>query len=519
MTDETKDDLGLQLYISDCNGSANYYHMYSSPLYSMTVYALQKIFPTFAWNYLLQVIMIFISILIISNEILEHLPDTVGKFVSIFFSVLLYFNTISSLNFTRTSALVICAGICLLCKEHYVKWIGGIWFLIGMIVRHSVICIAIGFWAVVFLSALWKEKALLKVRIKNVLLRYGLPMFCLLGMSAGICSLEKVIINSNEEWKHLFEKNTLSAGVLDYELRSYDEASEEYQKYGISENDCKMIEKRMSNGDDSYFTIDLYKIFISRFSEKWKFEISFYTLQMWIRELGRYLSSSCFGWIVLGSLLSTFFITDRKNKEIIFLIGICIACYLLLFCLLGRVVNRVSFGVYLCGFVTLLLCCSFPIPKFSILKKRYGSILNICAIVFLLMFVGSMSIKYQRQTDEMIAELYDYMEQDKEHFFFYNGFSEYRCVENLLLMKDYWNTKNSFYSSDFDVSPNEKEKFLSYGIENIYKDSVDSNTIRFINCSDMDIIIRYIQEHYCETAKALVVDEIGEYKVYQVVAQ
>lgn len=106
---------------------------------------------------------------------------------------------------------------------------------------------------------------------------------------------------------------------------------------------------------------------------------------------------------------------------------------------------------------------------------------------------------------------------ENKYFYVHNGFYECRAVKNLLYMNNYWRTDNSFYSSNYDISPNEISKTTLYHIGNLYRDAVNSDTIRFIDKENMNVIEIYIREHYCSTAHAVVEDEIEGYQVYKII--
>ena len=53
----------------------------------------------------------------------------------------------------------------------------------------------------------------------------------------------------------------------------------------------------------------------------------------------------------------------------------------------------------------------------------------------------------------------------------------------------------------------------------IYKDAVDSEVIRIIDNTHIDMIETYIREHYCEKAKAVQIDEINGYNVYKIISE
>lgn len=517
VTDETKDDFSIQLYISDCDGIANYYHMWASAFRMIFTYWLQRLCPVFAWTYLLHVIVIFISMNIICVRIMRTFPSVYGKLFAAFTGIVLFFQTIATLNFTRTAALVLSAGICLLFEQtRKAKVFGLIWFLIGSLIRFNVVYIAVGFLGIVCLSGLLYADGSLWERIRKISRSYVLPVILVLALSFGLKYAWRGWIDSVPEWKQLYDKNLMSESLLDYDLKPYDELRGEYEKYGITENDCEMIRLRMSNSDNEYFSPELYQVFISEFSEKWQVDLSKETLYIWIVKNGRYLCKSMFGWFILVMLFLGFLKSGRKDKWLIALDFAVFGAYLLLFCILGRIVDRVSFCVYLLAGTAMLNACRFPVGCWT--EKEESSLKRIVPIgILILAFAAGMGVKYHHQTDDTVAKLFDYMEANKDYFYVHYGFHECKSVKNLLFTKDYWNTDNSFYSSNFDVSPNEISKTSAYHIDNLYRDAVNSDTIRFINKENMDVIETYIREHYCSTAQAVLVDELEGYQVYKIV--
>lgn len=521
VTDETKDDLSIQLYISACDGIENYYHMWASAFRMFVTYGLQKLCPVFAWNYLLQVILIFISINIICNKIMKKFPNIYGGLFAVFTGIALFFQTISTLNFTRTAALIMCAGICPLFEEGWKrKTAGGVWFIIGTLMRFNAVYISIGFLAVLCFAKLLNEEDQAGKRVGKILKLYIAPIvFVFLGVY-GMRYAGMRLIGGEPQWRQLFEKNILSENLLDYDLMPYEDATEEYQEWGITENDCDMIRYRMSNSDNEYFTPELYEVFITHFSQKWEADLSGDELQIWMGQLKKYLTGSMFGWFILSSFLVGFLTANSKNRWIIGINFACLCSYLILFCVMGRVVDRVSFGVYLWAGIALLNGCEFhrvKAEKRFALNAAFHHAAVALSCLFIIGFTVFMGIKYQRHVNPEIAELYDYMEENRQYFYVYSGFSEYRSIPNLLYMSDYWNTNNSFYSSNYDISLNEISKMSEYGIKNIYRDAVDSDAIRFINNESMDVIETYIREHYCSTAKAVLQETAAGYSVYRII--
>lgn len=517
VTDETKDDFSIQLHISDCDGIANYYHMWASAFRMVFTYWMQRLFPMFAWNYLLHVVVVLISTNIICIKIIRIFSGIYGKLFALFVGSVLFFQTIATLNFTRTAGVVLSAAICLLFETtRREKIFGVVWFLIGSLIRFDVVYIAVGFLGVVCLSGSLETDGNIWNRIRKIFWSHLLPFFLVLILSVGLKYACSVWIDSVPQWKQLYDKNLMSASLLDYDLKPYDEFRDEYLKYGVTENDHEMIRLRMSNSDDEYFTPELYRTLISEFSEKWNVDLSRETLYQWFLKNMQYLKKSMFGWFILAMFLLGFLRGDHKSKWVIGFDFIVFGLYLFLFCVLGRIVDRVSFCIYLLAGTAILNSC-----KFSACCCTEGKQIHLKAVIplaaLIMVFTVGMGIKYQHQVNPEIAGLFDYMEAHQEHFYVHSGFYECRAVKNLLYMKDYWNTNNSFYSSNYDISPNEISKTSVYHIDNLYRDAVNSDIIRFINKENMDVIETYIREHYCSMARAVAVDEIEGYQVYKII--
>lgn len=523
LSDETTDDLGVQLFISGYDGIATYYHQWTSAFRILTAYALQRLFPWFAWNFVIQVIFIFISIDVICVEIMRKLQGKAGIALAAFTAVILFFQTVSTFNFTRTAALIMCAGLCLLLHEkRSEKWCGGILFVYAITVRISIICISVGFVAIILLWYLVNSEGSLSEKIRKILKPCIIPIAAAYAAALLVELIGQAYMTAQPEWRKFYDRAFLSGEVMDFGLEDYEDAAQMYEQLGISENDYNMVAARFSNSDSTVFTDDMYHQIIEHSSKKWKMEYSSETIKGWCRSIGTYLVRSCFGWYVLGALFLALAYYKGKKKWLPLLTIACLGAYLLMFCIMGRVVNRVIFGVYLCAGITLLIC--YDPDDLSDRAKKIGDKLQACRreyvfYLFLAVFTVFMGVKHQRSLLPDIIGIYDYMEEHEDNFFFYTKFSEYRAVDNLMLMSDYWDTGNTMYSSDYDTAQNNISKFQKYGITNIYKDAVDSDMIRIIDNTSIDMIETFIQEHYCESARAVKIDDINGYNVYKIVSE
>lgn len=523
LSDETTDDLGVQLFISGCDGAATYYHQWASAFRILSAFALQRLIPQLAWNFVIQVIFIAVSINVICLEIMRKMPRMTGGVLAVFTSVILFFQTVSVFNFTRTAALVMCAGLCLLLHEKKTeKWCGGFLLVYAVTFRISILCISVGFVAIIWLWYMANSEGSLYERLRKI----SKPCIILIVAAYAAALLVELAgqayMTTQTEWREFYDRAFLSGEVMDFGLEDYEVNGKKYAQWGISENDYNMVAARFSNSDSTVFTNDVYHKLIETSSQKWKLDYSFETLGIWCRNIGSYIVRSCFSWYILGSLLLALLVYKGKKKWIPLLTMACLGAYLLVFCVMGRVVNRVVFGVYLCAGITLLIC--YHRDDLTEKAKRIEDKLQCRKIIYALylclaVFTVCMGFKYHRTLLPDIIGIYDYMEEHEDNFYFYTKFSEYKAIDNLMLTRDYWNTENTMYSSDYDTARNNISKFEKYGIENIYKDAVDSEVIRIIDNTHIDMIETYIREHYCESAKAVQIDEINGYNVYKIISE
>ncbi len=521
VSDETKDDLGLQLLISNCDGPAAYYHQYMSPYYTLGVFCLQKLFPLIAWNYFVQIIFILISINVLCKEIMDRMFGKLGPILAITTSVLLFSQSICIFNFTRTAALLVSAGLCLIFHNKKRDKIKGLLLVVcGTVVRFSVIYVFIVF---ITLILLWNFQSINNMRA--TCRQCVIPVITAVLMVFLVEAIGQFYVNSQPGWKKVQERCALSAKLMDYELDKYEVYEEAYKKIGISRNDYMMIEKRFSNSDTSYFTDEIYNQIYEKASKKWNLDLSIEQLENWVEEVKKYPMHNAFGWYILGVLVVAVICYDKKKRYFPIVILLCMGIYSVLFCVLGRVVDRVTFGLYLSAGTTLLICHTSDMyrgEKFREEKNRFlQGLLGVIyiAIAVFVIFIGN---NYSRKTDAKIADMYDYMEKNQHHFYFYSQMSEYRAISNLLFMKNYWNTGNSMYASDYDFVENTVAKYRKYDIHNVYRDAPNSEVIRFIDCSEdeksrIDMIVTYIREHYFKDASAELLDEIGKYRVYRII--
>lgn len=527
VTDETKDDLSLELTVSGKEGISGFIHPWSSFVRIMVIFALHHMIPGIAWNYMLLTMMTLVSTLILSSIVLKKFPGMPGGILCLFMTAVFYFQTVATMNYSRTAALVMCAGagLIVMARGKREVFLGILVYVCGSVLRLQVVALGVGF---LLLIVLWLGcgDGINKEGLSAAFRKKGLPFLIAIVVSVGILVAGNAYKETVREWSVLRERNTISEQLLDYPLKSYEENEDAYCAIGITANDMEMISSRMTNSDTEYFTNEKCKLLTDNFGLRWSTDIGKAELIAWGKQLVKYLARDWFPWLVIGVLLTTFFTLRGMEKWFLVLDIGGLGIYLILFCYMGRVVDRVCFSLYLWAAMTVLFCVKQKTvsageeaekdPESN--GRKFSKALLPVVGSFVVLFTIWGGVHYRHAIQEDTAKVFAYMEDHPQNFYFYTGISQCRAVDNLLLESRYYDTQNAFYSSDFMDCPKDFHKLSVYGMENIYRDCVDAENIYFIDNDKMQIIETYIREHYHAKARAVVVGNVAGRNIYHFVS-
>ena len=376
-----------------------------------------------------------------------------------YLAILVYSETVNVFNFTRTAGFIMCVGfLYLFSKQRYDCYVGALLTLTASLIRFDVIYIMIGF-AVLTAFLLFQKNN------DHALTR----SFVFLIVSVCLCFVfhkcSDFIYSSIKELAILKEYNRASANVMDYPIANYDEYIDKYSQIGVSESDYILLKTRMSNSDPSFFTKDLLEK-IYRISPT-SFRLRLSVLGDFFVTLKIVLHSSLAYSLFVACLFA--YISDRKNR-IAFLLILCLVFgYIFLFQLMNRVVIRVITCVFFFALASVLINHKEHFfyagdKTFHTIEKK-PILYFIFVSVLIISFCVSNTVEKHEKNDRY-KEIYDYTEENDDYFFLFSAGSncEYMAVDNLLLSNRYWDTTNTFYLTQFAVSPNEMSKTKIYGL-------------------------------------------------------
>lgn len=509
LNDETKDDFLMQSYFMNLDGASSMFHMWSNSLWSIMVYSLQKIIPNFCWHYLLQFLLVIVSLNMLILWVLKRIKtdECTLVLVSIVIAFYAYLSTIYKFNYTRTAGFVMSVGLLYIFgKEKTNVIIGLVLFAIGTIIRFNVIYISVGYIFVALLHEITNNEDKFAHR---VIILLSLFFICLT-----MRQISRGIFGLHDEWVTLKEYNNAQSAVADYPIPDYESNILFYSNLGIKEIDYHMIKTRMADSDPSFFTSELLLSIANGKVSKKSFVTKnfFYELLLNLKNI---ICTMPLG--LLATLALCFLLLFGDHRLSVFLNTLVTLAYIFLFTYLGRTVERVEICILFFSIVSLFLC---SLKQDEIQISSIKKVILLVSIVLTLVSSFSNNRIHIKRVVTDYQNIYYYTESDTNHFYLFSTGTlvEYIAVPNLLLSKYYWNTSNTFYLTQFPISPHEKSKLETYMIENIWSDCVDSKTIRIVDISNIDLMVEYIREHYCSTARAELVDVVNIFKIYRIIS-
>ncbi len=518
ITDATSDDYGSQMILFSKVGM---YCSWSSVFWTVPLFFLQNTIKIFAWQYLAQIVLILFSFNTILILINRKTDIVVGTVSSLFITILVYHTFIQNLNFTQTAALGAFAGVLLMFyyRVYDALWgkmicpiLGVILFIVSIQLRYDVLYICCGSLVLLLLYVIVIKG---KILFRGILLWIMAVLICL-----GLNIADGMIKDSDEQYSNYLEYDSRIVTMVDYPFAGYEDAIDFYSKLGMSENDVRMI-CRKCESDPEYYSIDRLQSLVDNVSYKWSFSYFADNLVALFYRCLHLLLVNELEYFVYIFIILSFILLPKWKKLLPIGIGLMIGCYMLLFAVMGRLVERVIVAMVMLAILPAIISL---IDTDRILKGSSLRILRICIIVVTLGFCPFLiksCIINQRTSflKEEVGEFATVISQDKEHLYAYSkGLDQnYKAVKNLLLTSDYFPEENYFYLNMSPLAPFEKWKLDNYDISNVYNESVNSEVIRFILGDDVDIVQTYINEHYCENATLVFETEMNGYTIYKVI--
>ena len=553
---EVSDDFVMETILSGAYGdSLNPHMLFVNIIFGYILMPLYTLFPVVSWYFLALIVLGFLSFVCITYILFEKCRNLTALCLSVlllsFFSNDIYV----LIQFTKISAFCILSGALLIvetayhCKKTVPLLLGSVLCILGALIRfQSVFTVAPFILFVVLFGAGQYFKKLKGIKgdvnfvpYYKILLIGGGTLFIIL------CAqfFNRNAYESDTDYQSYYEYTQARAAIVDSRDLGYGAYQPELEKLGISENDYRML-RCWNFSDPEYFTLNkmkaIAKIVQEKNSQYWGgWQILFEEIQS--RKYGAY---PIFWACVILFLFGLFHNPKRWYGYVC--TGFLSCLMILLFFVLGRVVYRVEYGVFL-GTFLLLLYFTTEDERNIETDNSYKTICVVLAGICLIRqaptyipdseyktvtvdgrkayidnvyydsggFNGRKYRKVVYKTD-LSNGLIQEMESNRDNFYFLEFMSTIQTLYydwNAFSSPgtDYY--QNYVYMSGVTTNfPDINNLLRENGVENPYKSLIKEN-VYLVDTSMHDTILSYLQEHYYPQARMERVKTVEGYDIWK----
>lgn len=518
---ETCDDNYLSAILYGAYGEYNAHLIYINIILGKILKMLMVACPGMPWYAIVQYLGLFLSFVIITYVILQDRENEYRNILCWSILTVFGYECYVKIQYTKTAGVMTIAGMLLIYVALKAKKIRILYLVLGVIVAIT--------------GSLWRFNGFLMVfpiiGIVAVVLglrcfKYGDKKRCIAiggiyGMLLIVCivfnMINNQIYNGDQLWKKYMEFNSLRTELLDYEFPSYEENKEVYLNNEISKNDLELY-KYWNYGDPERFTEDVLNNLIEAKEVK---KLSFNVIKDFFREFPvRYLKYPYFIMVVI--IFGLWILNTNRNKlPVVLAISSFMLVEFYLFYKGRYLINRIDMSIVMAFCIVLVL---------EIKKIRYGDINKyvVAAIIGGILFNGAsfltkQSLPITKKERKEAQEVLNLISSDRSNFYILENYTSDKLWTTAYSV---WNVppvgilSNSYVMGGWRYgAPFTEQIKEGYGVKNPFRDVIDNPRIYMVNDYYMSSTMKYIQEHYCEEARAQLLKEIGGHCFYNIISK
>ena len=524
---ETNDDVGMEFIVSGFYGEKSPYMVYSNYIIGLTLSFLYRVIPFVKWYMIFNYALVFVDIIFLSYVIDSILDKSMVGLIKYPLIFALGFEMYCNPQFTKIATLTFVAGCMLIlsCFENILSnnkldklviavGIGVV--TIGSMIRYNAIIFVIPFVMITVALLFFRHRENMGGILKCLHI-----IFVMMLVVCVTIMVNRLAYSSDSGWSEYMEWNQARSQAVDYELPEYWEATEKYEAMGLNASDFYMLRGWMF-GDPDFFTVELMSNVAGvKYTEE-NAPVGKKNYNLFALIMDR-LPERFFQLVLFCIMLYLIFsrLSWDGNLAIFFaLLGVIVA---LLYCdSLGKIVNRVNFGLWISMLMVIIF--SFQSDKENVeCVKR-----NVIIVVTGLYIVMNLATYYNHH-----VYCQDSMERSNE----YKERTLFVADDDRLYIND--TAKNMFeigWGGVFDKLPSGKNfdnvvdtaswlvaspiwytTMHNKGVDNIFRDTLDKDIVYIFIDSRVSSFETYINEHYHSNAKFIKFrefsDGIGYYKL------
>lgn len=519
----------INILYGGIDGHYSEFLLYTNVVFGKILVCLMKIAPNISWYFVLQYLLMICANIVIVSILLKK--ERLGCFYSIIYLIFFAYEFYIRITFSKTAGFLIAAGYFLilnLLESETTKLLiipSIICFFFGILIRSAFFELITTIMFSVFLIHI----IINGLQNQKLIISYILIVLLLWGGDKALVTYSNYTYNHDTEWQHFREDNAYRSHLVDYGIPSYDRYQKQYEQLGVSRNDYTLWFTYAMLGDNDILTNDLYKAITD--IDEGESDDHIGKIINSLKNLLRYwTSNTAFYFFVFSAILFMLLNPPALYYMVGVILSACIASYVYM-SVMGRTQHHVDVVVYL---LASLLVFHYIEPNGKMPKKKVIAILTML-IGFTLIHdfyaeINSSSyygteltgrVASQKNLYEENYKMYKYMSLDADHLYVipaqetnltFSCFTVFNVIPK------------GFYHNIYRINMNHIPTHLSilrkYEVENIWRDSVNSDVIRFAVSKQlsyqMDSIITYINEHYATHAEYELADSIGTMNIYRI---
>jgi len=517
---ETNDDLAISFMLEGAYGEYTPYVVYQNVLWGKFMVALNMLLPQFKNYMIIMYGMLFVNFLGVTYTFLRTQGRKWGSVISTAILLFCGYQSYVIFQYSRVAAVVAAGGLLLLfyalehagCKKE--KWImivlGGFLSLWASMIRFQMFAMSVVLvGGCIAIHRAWK----IFREHKSEWLKRLLPYVAVFGtvgvLSLGLYVVDRVHYSSDEGWAAYTEFNEVRTELWDYGFPAYNDHAAFYNEMGISLTDFYYY--YTWNMDEEVMTTEYLSQIAAAKPAKTFSVIEYFSLFP-----KDFLTISPF---VLYLVLAVVAIAINWKNIYFAAYGFAgVMAFEAYFFYIGRCsIERVDCGMWMVACMALAYAVADDVKAIVVHTWRYA----VAAIAVTgLLFAGDL-VRTDAEVDGVVGstkELYQTIREDKEHMYIVMSFAPRiyyaydfwePCVQG-----DFSNVYNA-YGWEFNV-PVKQAIREAYGIENIYRDSIDNETVYFVADTQQDVLQLYIQENYNPNAVVVYEKEIAGVPIWSV---
>ena len=502
---ESNDDLAMSFLTEGVYGEYTGYLVFEHVFWGKFIVGLNQLFPAIKWYNVLHYAVILLSFIELTYVFMRKQGRKMGMLVSSVMLVFCGYETYVMFQFSRITAIGTIAGIIMLyyaleaaADRHEKKWCIGagafltIWAsmlrfqMFALCVALTLVCLAI------YKIWVWIKIEKRSDWVKQLGVYAG--VYAIVGLvSIGLYAVDRAHYAKDEAWSEYLEYNELRANLWDTGFPDYYENMMLYENLGIGEYDFQYF--KSWEMDEEILTKDALQTIVDA-KPKVEFDLGYY-LEYYPRD---FFNLTLFIVFIVLSILAV--AANKKNLYFVLFEGGAVFLVELVFFHMRRFGwARVDCGMWMAAIIILLYGMSDDLKKIAVKSWKW-----IFAIATICMLLNVMDLRdenhFQKGIIGSTKAFYEQVMQDDEHLYIILA-----AAPSPYYAYDFWepcgygdlsNTYNAFgWEYNLDLK---KQVLVDYGIDNIYRDSINNEKVYFVAGTQVEMLQRYIQENYDETA-------------------